>query len=58
MPQRGIGAWSDWGVSSVVMAALPAGRHELSIALRPENANMNGADNTALLDALVLTRLE
>lgn len=58
MPQRGIGAWSDWGVSSVVMADLPAGRHELSVALRPENANMNGTDNTALLDALVLTRLE
>ncbi|WP_400193425.1 MGH1-like glycoside hydrolase domain-containing protein [Hymenobacter sp. B81] len=58
LPQRGVNEWSNWGYSNPVLVRLPRGRHSLTLALEPTNANMNGPVNHALLDCLRLTRLE
>lgn len=57
MPQRGAGAWSDWGWSNPLRVRLSAGAHRLTIAYTPLDENMNRRENTALLDAVRLTRL-
>lgn len=56
MPQRGVGNWNDWGLSSRVSIPLTAGNHVLEIAYLPEDENMNIATNHALLDAVVIER--
>jgi hypothetical protein len=58
MPQRGAGLWTDWGYSNPVHVRLAAGRHALTIAYTPGDANMNRRENTALLDHVRVTRLE
>lgn len=57
MPQRGRANWDDWGRSNVVTAPLKAGRHKLSLTLRPENENMNLHTNHALLDRVIVQRI-
>ncbi|HET6765396.1 MAG TPA: hypothetical protein VFH27_17040, partial [Longimicrobiaceae bacterium] len=57
MPQRGTGAWSDWGYSTVVRSALAAGPHTLSLTFAPLDENMDGKVNTAILDHVRLTRI-
>lgn len=58
MPQRGNGAWDDWGYSNPVSVRLSEGRHTLQILFTPADENMNTDVNKALLDQLRLTRLE
>ncbi|MBQ9076470.1 MAG: hypothetical protein IJY31_01295 [Muribaculaceae bacterium] len=51
MPQRGIGEWLSTGYSNMLTTELNAGNNTLAIEyLTPENINMNGDVNTALLD--------
>ena len=57
MPQRGRGAWTDWGYSSGLRAALDAGTHTVTLAYTASDKNMNGAVNAAHLDHLRLTPL-
>ena len=57
MPQRGVGNWSDWGMSNTVEAYLTPGTHTLTLQFLPENENMNLKINHALVDQLVLRRL-
>ena len=57
MPQRGAGRWSEWGWSNAVQLRLKAGQHALRIVYTPLDRNMNGRENTALLDAVRLTLL-
>ena len=57
MPQRGSGRWSEWGWSNVIVRRLVAGNHLLTLVLTPLDANMNGRENTALLDVVRLSRL-
>lgn len=57
MPQRGVGNWNDWGSSNSIIVTLSKGRHVLDIAFLPENENMNITTNHALIDELILTRI-
>jgi hypothetical protein len=57
MPQRGVDRWAEWGWSNVLRARLRAGAHTLTLTYTPLDANMNRHENTALLDAVRLTRL-
>ena len=57
MPQRGTDLWTDWGYSNPLRVRLTPGAHTLTIIYTPLDANMNRAENTALLDHVRLTRL-
>jgi hypothetical protein len=56
-PQRGTGAWSDWGFSNKLIMNLRAGQHELALRYLPHNMNMNGEINQAFLDHMRIIRL-
>lgn len=57
MPQRGIGEWLSTGFSNRVAVHLNAGENLLSIDyVIPENVNMNGDVNTALIDYIRIIR--
>ncbi|MFO8099281.1 MAG: hypothetical protein R6T83_06610 [Salinibacter sp.] len=56
-PQRGAGAWTDWGYTNVLRTALEAGTHEVTIAFTESDQNMNGDVNAAHLDHLRVTPL-
>jgi hypothetical protein len=58
LPQRGVGEWSVWGFTNAVLVPLPAGTHQLTLALEPANANMNGAVNQAMLDYLRVQKIK
>ncbi|MFL5561566.1 MAG: glycogen debranching protein [Gemmatimonadaceae bacterium] len=57
MPQRGVNRWAEWGWSNVLRTHLTAGAHTVTIVYTPLDANMNRHENTALLDAVRVTRL-
>lgn len=51
MPQRGIDEWLSTGFSNMLTVELVEGKNSMAIEyLIPENVNMNGEVNTALLD--------
>lgn len=54
MPHRGIGKWSEWGMSNYISVVLTKGKHKATIDFLPENENMNIKTNYALIDALVV----
>lgn len=56
-PQRGDGAWTDWGYTNTLMVRLTPGTHTFTLELQPSDQNMNGAVNHALLDHLRLVRM-
>lgn len=56
-PQRGSHQWSDWGYSNATLLELRRGTHTLVLRYDPQNANMNGAVNQAMLDELRLIRI-
>jgi hypothetical protein len=56
-PQRGEGAWTDWGYSTVLRTDLEAGTHTITVAFTDSDQNMNGTVNGAHLDHLRLTPL-
>lgn len=57
MPQRGIGEWLSTGFSNRLAVHLNAGENLLSIDyVIPENVNMNGDVNTALIDYIRIIR--
>ena len=57
MPQRGMNRWSDWGWTNALRVRLGRGEHVVTLHYTPHDRNMNGRENTALLDQLRLTRL-
>lgn len=57
MPHRGVANWDDWGRSSAVEANLTPGNHTLKIDFRPENNNMNGTTNHALIDLIRIEKV-
>lgn len=51
MPQRGIGEWLSTGFSNMLQVELGEGKNMVQIKyVTPQNINMNGDINTALLD--------
>lgn len=57
LPQRGDGSWTDWGYSNPVSATLTAGSHNLELYFDEINDNMNGTENSALLDHIRITEV-
>ena len=58
LPQRGTKEWKNWGNTNVIQAQLTKGKHQLSLRFEPQNENMNGEINQALLDSMVIWELE
>lgn len=57
MPQRGKDEWSNWGYSNPVMSVLHAGKNTISIIyIKPQDENMNGETNMALIDFIRLRK--
>lgn len=57
-PQRGIGEWSNWGYSNSIKTHLTKGKHFFTLSFEPNNENMNGDINQALLDLLRIRKME
>ena len=57
MPQRGTGRWSEWGWSNVMRVPPGTDPGPFALDYTPLDANMNGRENTALVDAWRFTRL-
>jgi len=58
LPQRGTNEWSNWGYSIAVHVPLSQGNHLITLSFEPYNENMNGRVNQAMLDVMIITRLE
>jgi hypothetical protein len=58
LPQRGSNEWTNWGYSNFVHVLLNQGNHLITLSFEPYNENMNGKINQAMLDAMIITRLE
>ncbi len=53
-PQRGKNEWSNRGNSNFVHIKLTEGTHTLTLAFEPQNENMNGSVNQAIVNTLRL----
>jgi hypothetical protein len=58
LPQRGKNEWSNWGISNYTHVRLSKGKHVIEVSYEPWNENMNGEINQAMLDALILEKLD
>ncbi len=59
MPQRGKDEWSNWGKSNYLQLKLQPGKHNFSLDLvLPQDQNMSGEVNTAMLDEIILVKAE
>ncbi len=58
MPQRGVDQWDNWGYSNGHRLSMEAGLHVIELRFLPENENMNGEENRALVDELRIIRLD
>lgn len=56
-PQRGNGEWSNWGWSNQISIHLKKGICELTLRFDPENENMNGTVNQALIDYMEVLQI-
>lgn len=58
LPQRGTNEWSNWGNTNFVQVKLSKGKHSISMVFEPQNENMNGDINQAMIDKMVVYRLD
>lgn len=57
LPQRGTNEWSNWGTTNSIRVKLTKGHHLLTLAFEPQNENMNGNINQAMIDSMSLCYL-
>mgnify|MGYP003575268644 CR=1 FL=1 len=57
LPQRGKEEWSNWGFSNAVSARLEKGKNVFSLSFEPQNENMNGEVNQAMIDFVRFTKI-
>lgn len=57
LPQRGTNEWSNWGNTNFVQMKLSKGKHIISLVFEPQNENMNGEVNQAMIDKMIIYRL-
>ena len=57
-PQRGVANWNDWGMSNHAKVTMPKGKHKFKIFMRPEDRNMNLTTNHALLDRVIVYKID
>ncbi|MCB0662711.1 MAG: hypothetical protein KDC24_08225, partial [Saprospiraceae bacterium] len=58
LPQRGTNEWSDWGKSNALEVFFNKGENTFEIALKNWNINMDGTVNRAMLDKMVLIKID
>lgn len=58
LPQRGTNEWSNWGQTNHVQFQLSKGKHVIELVFEPQNENMNGDVNQAMLDAMQLSVIQ
>ena len=56
-PQRGKEEWSAWGYSNSIHVYFKAGKADMGVVFEPENENMYGEVNQAMVDAVYLVRI-
>lgn len=56
-PQRGTGEWGNFGNTNTVVVALEKGKQKLELSFLPENENMNGAVNQAIIESVTLAKI-
>jgi len=57
LPQRGKDEWSNWGYTNAIKVKLSKGRHIISLQFKPDNENMNGDINQAMVDYIRVIEL-
>lgn len=57
-PQRGTNEWSEWGFTNNVFTPLKAGKNTILLNYTPQNTNMNGEINEAMIDYLRITKID
>lgn len=58
MPQRGEKEWANWGYSNPVLVKFEKGSNKISIRfVMPQDENMNGEINTAMLDQIRIRKV-
>ncbi len=57
-PQRGTGEWSDWGFCNSLLVPLKKGSTQFILSLEPENRNMNGDINQAMIDYMRIVKVD
>ncbi len=57
LPQRGKNEWSNWGNTNSIKVKLFKGRHTISVIFQPQNENMNGETNQAMLDEMNIFKI-
>ncbi len=58
MPHRGSGNWCDWGETNAVVVDLPAGKHRIVMKFDPCDENINMVTNHALVDRLIIRKID
>lgn len=58
MAQRGENEWSNWGMTNPIITDLNEGVNRLNLVFQPNNINMNIDVNSALLDQLIIKKLD
>ncbi|ARS34527.1 MGH1-like glycoside hydrolase domain-containing protein [Pontibacter actiniarum] len=57
LPQRGTDEWSNWGFTNAVEVPLQKGSHTISLTFEPNNENMNGEVNQAMVDYMRVVKI-
>lgn len=58
LPQRGKNEWSNWGTSNFIHVNLEKGKNVIIVSFEPNNENMYGEINDALLDEMTIYKID
>ena len=58
LPQRGKEEWSNWGFTNSVKVPMQKGSHIISLTFEPNNENMNGEINQAMIDHMRVMKIK
>mgnify|MGYP005752056001 CR=1 FL=1 len=58
LPQRGVDEWSNWGFTNAVEVPLQKGSHTISLTFEPNNENMHGEINQAMVDYMRVIKIK
>ncbi|WP_439882604.1 alpha-L-rhamnosidase-related protein [Pontibacter sp. MBLB2868] len=57
LPQRGVDEWSNWGFTNSVEVPLQKGSHTFTLTFEPQNENMHGEINQAMVDFMRVIKI-
>lgn len=58
LPQRGKNEWSNWVISNFIHVNLKKGKNVITVSFEPNNENMHGEINEALLDEMIVCKVK